>query len=102
MGHAINGRGCDMSPYYDKYKDLDARLTWVRWMHLGKRSAEEDTLLEEMDQAWLRLDESERLMLSEQPATDEWRALANLSPVMTDERVEPRSSYPVRHLVQAA
>ncbi len=71
-------------------------------MHLGKRSAEEDTLLEEMDQAWHRLDESERLILSGQPATDEWRSLADLSPVMTDERVEPRSSYPVRHLVLAA
>ena len=42
------------------YRSLELRLWDARWRHAGEESPEEDTILDEMDQAWLKLSNDER------------------------------------------
>jgi hypothetical protein len=48
------------------YRSLELRLWDARWRHAGDESPEEDAILDEMDQVWLRLSEDERNQLREE------------------------------------
>ncbi len=45
------------------YRQLERRLWMVRWRHEGEESQEEDTILDEMEHAWLNLNEDEQAAL---------------------------------------
>jgi hypothetical protein len=46
-----------------EYRQLEHRLWMVRWRHEGQESAEEDTILDEMEDTWMNLTEDERALL---------------------------------------
>lgn len=45
------------------YRSLESRLSYTRWRHAGGESPEEDAILDEMDQVWLKLSEEEQNLL---------------------------------------
>ena len=49
-----------MSEAFEKYHSLKQRLIYVRWVHRGLESDEEDRLIEDMDAVWLQLDSDEQ------------------------------------------
>ena len=50
------------------YRSLESRLRDTRWRHSGDESRKEDAILDEMEQAWLKLsDEERRLLRAEGP-----------------------------------
>ena len=56
-----------MSSAFGTYRRLQEKLLWIRWMHLGLESADEDALLEEMDGVWWNLTADERKSISAEP-----------------------------------
>ena len=55
-----------MSEVLALYHQLELRLWTTRWRHEGAESAEEDAILDEMEQAWLKLGDEERTLLSKE------------------------------------
>ena len=47
-----------------QYRQLERRLWMTRWRHEGDESADEDAILDEMEQSWMSLAEDERSLLS--------------------------------------
>jgi hypothetical protein len=47
----------------EQYRELELRLWMARWRHDGQESAEEDAILDEMEDVWMHLIEDERAML---------------------------------------
>ena len=45
------------------YRQLERRLWMTRWRQEGQESAEVDTILDEMEDAWINLTEDERALL---------------------------------------
>ena len=45
------------------YRQLERRLWMVRWRHEGQESAEEDAILDRMENIWMNLIEDERSLL---------------------------------------
>lgn len=45
------------------YRQLERRLWMARWKHDGQESAEEDSILDEMENIWMSLIEGERALL---------------------------------------
>ncbi len=45
---------------YKKYVELIKALGYVRWRHLGRESAEEDGVLEQMDGLWWHMSDEDR------------------------------------------
>jgi len=45
------------------YRQLERRLWMARWRHEGQESAEEDAILDEMEDIWIDLIEEERALL---------------------------------------
>jgi len=45
------------------YRQLERRLWMTRWKHDGRESAEEDAILDEMEETWMNLVEDERATL---------------------------------------
>jgi hypothetical protein len=45
------------------YRQLERRLWMARWRHEGQESAEEDAILDEMEDTWINLIEEERDLL---------------------------------------
>ena len=91
-----------MSTHRERYQELDARLTWVRWAHQGRRSDQEDALLEEMDTVWGKMEEAERIELSYLPACSEDVESTPASETWIDEVVSPKDRGPVRRLQSVA
>ena len=56
-----------MSEALKRYRDLERRLVYTRWINLGYESPEEDALLEEMDGVWWELTAEEREMIDREP-----------------------------------
>ena len=57
-----------MSKGLEEYRGLERNLWLVRWTHEGGESTQEDAILDEMEAAWLKLEEPEReILLSEGP-----------------------------------
>ncbi|HEY3320474.1 MAG TPA: hypothetical protein VGP72_08410 [Planctomycetota bacterium] len=56
-----------MSDALEGYRQLQDKLSWVRWTHLGHDSDEEDAVLDEMDGVWWSLSEEERRSISAEP-----------------------------------
>ena len=46
-----------------QYRQLERRLWMTRWQHEDEESAEEDAILDEMEDAWSKLSEDERSRL---------------------------------------
>ncbi len=46
-----------------RYRQLESRLWMTRWRHEGQESAEEDAILDEMEDAWMDLIEEDRALL---------------------------------------
>jgi hypothetical protein len=46
-----------------RYRQLELRLWMARWKHEGQESAEEDAILDEMDDTWMRLTDDEQALL---------------------------------------
>ena len=57
-----------MSEALNNYRELQRKLTWVRWEHAGCESEQEDRVLEEMDGVWHDLASAERAMISAEPS----------------------------------
>ena len=55
-----------MSDALSRYRSLERKLIHTRWMNLGYESAEEDVLLEDMDEVWCQLSEEERNMANKE------------------------------------
>lgn len=49
-----------MSERLDAYRQLEARLAWLRWKHAGLETPDEEALVDEMEAAWWQLSEAER------------------------------------------
>src|SRR5438105_8832546 len=45
------------------YRQLERRLWMTRWRHEGQESAEEDAILDEMENTWMKLTDDERDLL---------------------------------------
>ncbi|MBN9656715.1 MAG: hypothetical protein J0H49_00975 [Acidobacteria bacterium] len=52
-----------MSTEFLQYRRLELRLGMARCLHAGVESAEEDTILDEIESVWLLLSESEQMFL---------------------------------------
>lgn len=52
-----------MSKELIRYRRLERRLWLTRWRHEGQESAEEDSILDEMEVAWMDLSETEQATL---------------------------------------
>jgi hypothetical protein len=52
-----------MSRELIRYRQLERRLWMTRWRHPEDESAEEDEILDEMELAWMDLDENEQAIL---------------------------------------
>ena len=52
-----------MSKELVHYRQLERRLWMTRWRRAGQESAEEDAILDEMENIWLNLIEDERALL---------------------------------------
>lgn len=48
------------------YRSLELRLWHIRWRHEEEESPEEDAILDEMERAWLKLNDEERNLLREE------------------------------------
>jgi hypothetical protein len=57
-----------MSDALAPYRALEDKLIQVRWLNMGYESAEEDALLEEMDELWWNLSDEERDMIHGEPS----------------------------------
>jgi hypothetical protein len=56
-----------MAEVIGKYKELQKKLTFVRWINDGLESEEEDVILELMDKCWLELTDEEREEINANP-----------------------------------
>ncbi|WP_437714494.1 hypothetical protein WMF45_50015 [Sorangium sp. So ce448] len=56
-----------MSDALAKYRELEARLVHIRWIHRGLESQEEDEILDKMDGAWSRLSAQEQSEVNAAP-----------------------------------
>lgn len=56
-----------MSDALAKYRELEARLVHIRWIHRGLESQEEDEILDKMDGAWSRLSVQEQSEVNAAP-----------------------------------
>lgn len=72
-----------MSEVLEKYREMQKKLSWIRWAHLGHESEEEDSLLELMDEVWWELSEEERQVISAEPSR-----LDPITPVSPDFSLE--------------
>ena len=52
-----------MSKELEQYRLLEGRLWMTRWKHEGEESADEDAILDEMENTWMKLTEDERNLL---------------------------------------
>ncbi|MGM0579015.1 MAG: hypothetical protein ACQEXJ_25065 [Myxococcota bacterium] len=56
-----------MSRSLDRYRELEDELVYIRWLHQGLESDEEDELLDEMDAVWRDLTAQERALVDAEP-----------------------------------
>ena len=56
-----------MTSPLERYLNLRAELARIRWAHAGFESAEEDALLETMDDVWSAMSEAELAELKRRP-----------------------------------
>jgi len=49
-----------MSERLGAYRQLEARLAWLRWIHAGLETPDEEALVDEMEAAWWLLSAEER------------------------------------------
>ena len=73
-----------MSDTFEQYRRLQDKLLWIRWMHLGHESDEEDMLLEEMDGVWWSLTVDERKSISAEPSRADLIQEQQKAPVLID------------------
>lgn len=73
-----------MSDTLNEYRDLQKRLTWIRWTHLGHESEEEDEHLEKMDEVWWKLSDDERAIISSEPFRNDLIEPTKSQPEMID------------------
>jgi hypothetical protein len=52
-----------MTKDLSQYRQLELRLWMARWKHEGQESAEEDSILDEMDDTWMNLTDDEQALL---------------------------------------
>jgi len=57
-----------MDDTLNRYRRLQAELSWIRWSHVGHESEEEDAHLTKMDEAWWNLSKDERELISAEPS----------------------------------
>lgn len=65
-----------MSESLDKYRYLLRELIFIRWIHCGFESEEEDQTLEKMDEVWWKLTEEERETMQALPTQSLLRSQA--------------------------
>ena len=53
-----------MSDALSRYRALEDKLAYVRWLHQGLESQAEDQILDEMDGVWFRLSAQEQAELN--------------------------------------
>lgn len=56
-----------MNNVMEKYQAFQEKLAYLRWINLGRESAQEDALLEQMDDVWWELSSEEKNTLSSKP-----------------------------------
>lgn len=82
-----------MSKELVQYRRLERRLWMTRWLHAGAESPEEDTILDEMEVAWLALSEAEQALLRSEGARCWPVDASSLPPQFADAKyvAEPQS-----------
>jgi len=55
-----------MSEAMKKYRRLEERLIWMRWINRGHEAPEEEDLLEEMTEAWMGLSDQEQELIRQE------------------------------------
>lgn len=90
-----------MSERLDAYRQLEARLAWVRWIHAGLETLDEEALVDEMEVSWWQLSDDERRVANGEPVP----TLTSVPPALDrdtrDEDVWERPGRRVRCLVDA-
>ena len=56
-----------MSEALTEHRSLERKLVHIRWINAGCESAEEDALLEQMDEVWWDLTDEERAAINKEP-----------------------------------
>jgi len=70
-----------MTAALDKYLQLQAELSRIRWAHAGFEFPEEDALLDRMDEVWSTLNEADLAELERQPPPSQFtRPIARRQP----------------------
>ena len=52
----------------EAYRQMWKQLVFIRGIHKGGLSVEEDQLLEKMDDLWLKLTDNEKELINQEPA----------------------------------
>ena len=52
-----------MSEAFERYRDLERDLIYVRWQHAGFETEEEENILDAMEKVWYELSEKEQQLL---------------------------------------
>ena len=79
-----------MSEPLELYMNQLNKLVYIRWLHCGQESPEEDALLELMDTAWLDLPEPDKAYLGQLPSRSFIRTSADRIQVDMDLEPGPR------------
>jgi hypothetical protein len=79
-----------MTEHLAHYRQLERRLWMVRWRHEGEESAEEDAILDEMEDTWMNLTEDERTLLNLEGPTC-WPTDSSSSPPLLSESKYPKA-----------
>jgi len=80
----------------ERYRALESQLVRVRWIHGGLESPEEDDILDEMDGAWSKLTNEERVQINAEPSRSLLRAGAPATRLMRDADVWTYPELPPR------
>jgi hypothetical protein len=73
-----------MSKDLAQYRELELRLWMIRWKHEEQESAEEDAILDDMEDTWMKLTEEERDLLRQEGPKCWPIESSSLPPQLTD------------------
>ncbi len=93
-----------MSAAFARYRRLDDELAFIRWIHRGLESEEEDRILDDMEQVWWELEEQERELLQSETPRSLILSRTDTNPTrkLVDSDKECDPSAPTRRIEEAA
>jgi len=61
--------GRPMTDAFQRYRELEKKLIYTRWIYQGLESDEENLILDEMEEAWWHLTDDEKQLLNKEIPT---------------------------------